>query len=215
MGLIGILFLPFIIVKRILWKIIWHSVYFFLKRPKLLIFVLTMLVVWIVYNSFLPLISPKNSPKLAPAAPPNIETKSQKTILPAIVGKIEDGNASFSKNLMKAMNEQQRQRYTLAFYHAMNLVPAGETYNWKSISMFGYFKMKENFVSKSGMICRKYEELISLQGHNQQFDNMACQYRNNPKNWCRLRATSTPSCEISGTPPSGFDSFSGWIKKIF
>lgn len=184
-----LLFLPFRIARRILWMIVWYSVYFLIRRPKLFIFAAIMLLVGIIYvgwevfeNRALIVAKPGGS---APAA----TTQN----VPTVSGNIEDGNSAFSKNLIELMQPFEKQAYSKQFYHAMQEQKPGEEYKWQIMpDIYGAITPAEFFKSSSGVDCRRFSELLSVKGNNQSIRGMSC--RRKEGGWCKLRPNSVPIC---------------------
>lgn len=128
--------------------------------------------------------------------------------LPTIQGKVANGNSVFAKNIMEVMQPQDLQLYSEHFYHAMQDVPSGVSYQWLlNNQFFGRVTAQAPHKSKSGVYCRHFEELLSYYGKHQRFVGMSCQRR--AGGWCKLRANSAKTCELG--KPGSFDL---WWKSI-
>ncbi len=199
-------------MRRIIWKIIWHSVYFFLKRPPLLIFCLLFILLWLgavfVASVNKPeFIKSEKSFSANGKKQPPFSTDS----LPEIIGNTDDGDSVFARDLFAIMQPEEKQSYGMIFNYAMQNLKKDEKYQWRRGSMFGYIIMKDDFRSKNGTLCRNYQELLKVQNAAQKFNGFACRHRNN-NGWCRLRKGSAPTCEIGIYEPGTWEKITDWFK---
>ena len=202
-----IITLPFKLLRFLIWKPIWHLVYFFLCRPMLTITLLSagaLYLGYIGYNVF---------DRWTHAVPPRVEQTQDKkptsyrvSALPPIAGKIRDGNSRFGEDVVVKLTPQENQSYYQEFYQAIIANKDNEPYFWQlNTQTFGKIVPKTAFVSGGGAYCRPFHEVISVHGAAQQSDEVMCQ-NDTKTGWCRLSTTSTPSCSI------GFSS--GWDRGI-
>lgn len=220
-ALIRLILLPVTVVRVLLWTVIWHFVYFFLKRPKLL-------VIALAFGGTFALLSltPSSSPDLPPVntEPPAKEGKKLKdspTVrmdghpinhppppekLPEIPGNIKDGNSYFSRSLIEKMEEPELMYYSREFHHAMYYGKAGIPYVWSSRSgnMFGQIDVGDAFQSSSGVWCRHYKEILSFKKHAARMSGISCRRKTNA-GWCKLPKGHALTCEVGR--PHGFDGF--------
>lgn len=115
--------------------------------------------------------------------------------LPPFVGKVEDGTSVFNVSIGKSMQGNDYPLYASHFRYAMTHFPADRYYKWMiRPTFYGYFKAEQPFKAKSGVMCRRFEEVTSYNKVNQRFKGVACQRGDG--GWCKLRGTSTLSCGI-------------------
>lgn len=187
-----LLFLPFRIARRILWMIVWYSVYFLLKRPKLFIFATMLLLAGVIYVGW-EVFQNRALMIAKPSATQMVEGKN----IPTVSGKIEDGNSAFSANIIEMMQPFEKQAYSKHFYYAMQDKKPGEEYRWQVVpTIYGAITPTESFTSSSGVPCRQFSELISVRGVNQSIRGISCKRKEG--GWCKLRPNSVPICGMKG-----------------
>lgn len=197
--MLQLLLLPFRIARRFLWMIIWYSVYFLLRRPKLFILAAVMLLVGILYAGWA---AYRDADLLTQAVPERTTDKrtgepAKKTEIPVVKGKIEDGNSAFAANLVKQMQPFEMQAYSKAFYGTMRTSPAGTEKRWQAnAEVYGSITPGETFKSGYGVTCRRFTELMSVRKTNQRFTGISCLRKDN--SWCKLRLKSAPVCDLKG-----------------
>lgn len=204
------------VFRKIIWKITWHSVRFFLWRPKA---VMLVIIAFLCFNTY-GIWNAPDAPEMVPAPPPSptqpaiAEKPSQNTSnkdftplsypaeLPPITRKVENGNSRFASNLLNLMGPNELQWYSRVFYHAMKTLPQGQTHQWLyqfgKFQMFGRITPTSLYHDDSGIICRNYNELLVINDRAQRTSGMACQRLGG--GWCKLRKGSAHTCEIK---PSG------------
>ncbi len=192
-------------IRRLLWLPFWHSVYYFLKKPRRILFLLAgLLGVMAFYNQH-----PSNQKVMIDTAGGTPEKFISEERLPEIRGKIADGNSVFAKSLMEQMEPADLQNYSGYFYHAMHWAPVGKPYQWNAYGrMFGKITAQAPYKSKSGVYCRRFNELLSYKGKHERFRGIACQRR--AGGWCKLRPSSAHTCELGR--PSSLELF---LKNLF
>jgi hypothetical protein len=201
------IFYPLVLLKRLLWNIIWHTVRFFLWRPKLLFFAPFIVLLFMLLNQ-----GSHQPPPLPPdsdAAQKELRKQHGKIsypdTLPPISGPIADGVSRFSKNLLKEMTPLELRWYSHEFYKAMNEIQSGTHHIWQFThnkrKAFGKISPGAAFHAKSGTICRPYSEILSVNNIAQQYRGYAC--RRDEGGWCRLGPSSALSCNLSR--PGGLD----------
>ncbi|MFO1241899.1 MAG: hypothetical protein U1E36_01650 [Rickettsiales bacterium] len=188
----NLLFLPFRVIRRFLWLIVWYSVYFLLRRPKLFIAVAVLLLFGILYSGW----QVYQNRTLMVAAPAPAKVQERNKEIPAVTGNIKDGNSAFATNLLNNMQPFQRQAYSKEFYNAMQKGAANVEYRWMaSDSVYGSIIPQDTFQSdRAGYSCRKFSELMRVDKENQKFTGIACQRQGG--GWCKLRPGSTPVCGL-------------------
>ena len=115
--------------------------------------------------------------------------------------KLENGNSYFHTNLFANMNEVERSTYNKNFVDVMEAGEPGKRYSWSIDRALGELRLFDTFSSKSGITCHRYSEWYQLGNIRQSYNGMAC--RKAERSWCKLRNTSTPTCELQ--KPGGVD----------
>ncbi len=187
--------------RRTIWLTIWHSVYYFLKRPRRIVYLALLLMIGLV--TIVTLDGRVDERILSAPLPPSDYAAGQVRDIPAMRGTITNGNSAFTKRLTSLMRDNDAQRYYAQFHHAMYSKDA--TYKWQvSTHFFGQFTLKPAYRAKSGKVCRSFEELISYGGQHQRFVGQSCK-RDDGRSWCKLRPHSAQTCHIGA--PSSFELF--------
>ncbi len=211
--------------KIILWLGVWHGVYFFLKKPKRLLWLVFTAPFWVsaigfcieyyfaeqeneVMSSPATAIHANVATNIDPNAPVNVndpkyimQKSSNVAYLPKFVGKIEDGTSAFNVNIAATMDSNDHNYYASHFRYAMNYFPANQKYKWLMNSHFyGYFEAKDKFKAQSGAVCREFSEIVHYNGKNQRFSGYACSRGDG--GWCKLRYKSSLSCKIGTSSPT-------------
>ncbi len=205
--------------RKYLWLVVWHAVYFFLVKPKRLIY-LGVLLVFALIGSVMffakpvdhgeaPPLPGMEGEKTAKAATNGKKDKKPLSFgsvatLPAIKGTIVNGNSAFSARLVETMDPVDVQSYSSYFYYAMKNAGANQPYRWMaSTDLFGEITAEPLFTSSSGVHCRYFSELLGYHGKGERFRGAACQRDAN--NWCKLGPRSALTC--------GIEKANGW--KVF
>ncbi|MBY0354450.1 MAG: hypothetical protein K2Q12_01820 [Rickettsiales bacterium] len=209
--------------RKVIWKIIWHTVRFFLWRPKALMVLLVAFLCWNTYGIW----NAPDAPDMVPPPPPapenimpepqpksaqarrraSLSPLSYPSELPPLPSKPSNGNSRFAADLLSKMGHNELQWYSRVFYHALQTLPAGETHQWlyafRDQQMFGTITPGAIEKEESGIVCRTFAELLVVNKQAQRLNGVACQRVGG--GWCKLRAGSVHTCEIS--TPSGIG---GW-----
>jgi hypothetical protein len=196
--------LPFKLLRLLIWKPIWHFVYFFLCRPMLAITVLSLGGMYLAYTGY------NVFDRWSHAIPPKVEKADGKAIksyrvsgMPQIRGTIQDGNSRFVDDVVAKLNAQENHLYYNEFYTAILNNRDDEPYFWQvSDQLFGKVIPQKAFLNPRGEYCRPFHEVISVHSVAQESDEVMCQ-NETKTGWCRLNTSSTPSCSI--TFSSGWD----------
>lgn len=86
------------------------------------------------------------------------------------------------------------------FEYALNTVTTPVPFEWKAYSGRGNITLTPAFKSKSGAICRNYQETIMLAKGNVHYAGVACK-RRGEAGWCRLRENAEAlSCAFEKAP---------------
>jgi surface antigen len=195
--LVSALLLP---IRKLLWKPIWHFVYFFLKKPKRLFYLVGVIATFALYATYAPdtapeVVAPDNPEASSDSVTPEVVPAYRSLVLPDIKGKISNGNARFAKRLAPSLPEKERAIYAGHFYHAVQNIPANDTYKWlKSESFFGSITVAAPFTAKNGVTCRNFDEVLAFSNKAQRFVGTACQRKSG--GWCKLSRTSAHTCEL-------------------
>ncbi|MFZ4125447.1 MAG: hypothetical protein ACOYJ2_05190 [Rickettsiales bacterium] len=135
--------------------------------------------------------------KAQPPAPPAMN-KNAPPIVVEPVRKVEDGNSSFAKDLMKMMTDDERAYYSQMFYWTMNNASAGKTTHWKNANTYGSISPQAIFLNNKGHACRKFSETLKVKDIKQNIRGLACQRGGGA--WCKLSPNATPSCGLGQEP---------------
>jgi len=111
---------------------------------------------------------------------------------------IEDGNSSFSTDLMQLMDSFERIHYSQNFYSAMDTLNAKQERTWVHKNIAGKFTITETFQNKRKQTCKRFKEVLKVHEIQQTLDAMACQ--RDQGGWCKLRPSSTPGCGLGQAP---------------
>ena len=181
-------------IKRLLWKPVWHFVYFFLKKPKRLWYVALLFAGLALFAAY----GPEPTPEMVMTekqAAELLEPDYKKVQLPQINGTVSNGNSRFAKRLGYQLPPQEREVYSRHFDFAIRTVPQGDMYKWKQHdAFFGSLKVAALFKAKNGIYCRNFEEVLAYQTSAQRFVGTACQRKSG--GWCKLNRSSAHTCEI-------------------
>ena len=112
-----------------------------------------------------------------------------------------NGDSAFADNLLAGMNDVEYASYIHAFVAVMEKGKPHTTYQWNTSNAIGKIIAGENFVTKTHQHCRGFSESYNVGQGSQFITGIAC--RNEQKGWCKLRATSTPTCHL--THPGGIE----------
>ncbi|TAF15706.1 MAG: hypothetical protein EAZ74_01110 [Alphaproteobacteria bacterium] len=204
--MLRLLMLPFQMfrmIRKILWRIIWHFVYFFLLKPQRLLYFTALIIVisWLMPDNRSVSSAP---PPLEPIKPMIEKSDQVVSTLPKIKGTIRNVNSVFNASSLDIMGDMERHNYYKHFYHVMTHEQADVPYRWKiSDNFFGSLTAQAPFKARSGVMCRFYKELLSYRGQHESFDGLACQRQRG--GWCRLRPQSAHTCSLG--KPSKMDMF--------
>lgn len=193
--MLRLLLLPFTIARRFLWMVVWHGVYFLLKRPKLFMLSAALLLAGIIYSGWVAYMNvdllTQETGKTLP------QSVAQAKDIPAVGGKIEDGNSAFATNLLSRMQPFEKQAYAKAFNGTMSGTAAGKENRWQANDdAYGSITPGDVFKSGYGASCRRFSELMSVRGINQKFTGISCIRKNG--SWCKLRPNSAAVCDLKG-----------------
>ena len=204
--------------RKYLWLVVWHGVYFFLVKPKRLIYLGVVLVAGVIALVMIfarpvdhgdaPPLPGMEGEKSAKATSGKKEKKALSfgsiQTLPAIKGAIANGNSAFSTRLVEIMDPIDMQTYSSYFYYAMKNATPDKPYRWMaSNDLFGEITAQPAFTAGGGSTCRYFTELLSYHGKGERFNGAACQRDAN--SWCKLGPRSTLTCGIE--KPSGWKLF--------
>jgi surface antigen len=132
-----------------------------------------------------------------PPAPPPTD-KNAPPISIDTVRKVENGNSSFAKDLLKMMSANERAYYSNIFYWTMNNASAGKTIHWNNLNTFGAITPQAIFLNNKGHACRKFTETLKVKDIKQNIKGIACQRGGGA--WCKLGPNATPSCGLGQMP---------------
>ncbi len=193
----SIIKLPFKLLRLLIWKPIWHLVYFFLCRPLLTITLLSVGGMYLAYAGYNVFERWSHAVPPKPAQATGKKSNSYRvSSLPPIQGKIADGNSRFADDVVVKLTAQENQIYYQEFYQAILSNKDDEPYFWQlNAQTFGKVVPKKAFLNPRGEYCRPFHEVISVHNMAQQSDEVMCQ-NEQKTGWCRLSTTSTPSCSI-------------------
>lgn len=135
-------------------------------------------------------------PQQAPSRNPDGSPKPLSPI--NAVRKQEDGNSRFATDLIKKMQDHEKNAYSQHFYWAMNKADPGQTHQWKEHNIEGDITVTEAFTNKSGTICKRFSENLKVHEIRQQIDGIACAKTGG--SWCKLRKDATPACGLGKRP---------------
>ena len=224
------------ISKIILWLGIWHVVYYFLKKPKRLLWIAFTAPLWISVIGFAIEYYNANQENEVMSSPPdinissNISTTKQPAnatkenphdpkiimknssnidLIPKFVGRIEDGASAFNTPISSTMSVHDYNFYASHFRYVMSNFPADKQYKWLiNDDFYGYFEAQKKFKAPSGVICREFQEITHYNGKNQGFSGVAC--ARGDGGWCKLRRKSSLNCKIGHSSPTSIF----WRNKI-
>jgi surface antigen len=125
---------------------------------------------------------------------------------------IEDGNSSFSTDLLQQMTEPERISYSQNFYWAMDHIATGQTHIWANQNIAGKFNVTETFKNKRGQTCKRIKETLKVHSIQQTLDALACQRAQG--GWCKLRPNATPGCGL-GRASSTLNDISRSFNNLF
>ena len=125
------------------------------------------------------------APKLpeAPAAAPKPVT-------------VEDANGAFAKNALATLEENEYRTYGHFFYNMMNTQEGEGLRDWKTQHASGVISASAPFEGAFHSECRRYAERYTVGAVIQQRSGITCKDKKSAA-WCKLRATSLPTCELN------------------
>jgi len=183
--------------------LIWHFVYFFICRPKLLILLIIVLTAGGVWFA-------KNYERLGFGQQPIVQAAVSK--LPTLRHTPKKSTGRFALDVATTLDEPSQQYYAQQYQFTMNSIEDGKPYLWVAHdTLFGKITPYKMFQTKRGVYCRKYNELLHGPRAAHIRDGIACQ-KTDGTGWCRLPAKAIPNCEIGF---SGDDSILGKVKGLF
>jgi surface antigen len=220
--LLRLIIFPILLVRRILWPMLANSLgivrrVFFFFFNKILIYLIAFFILYFFYT----LVSGEPEP-VAAVSPSGVgadaeasKPREKLTSLPAITGRVTDGNSSFAKPIPPRMSKPDLARYSAEYHYVMTYIPAGEPYLWKNETetLFGKITAGTPYQSKNGVWCRPFEEVLVYHQEAQNIRGIACR-RADGSGWCKLRPESTPNCEL-GYNPTRLESFRQRIGRWF
>lgn len=124
----------------------------------------------------------------------------------------EDGNSSFSTDLIKKMREDERVVYSQHFYWALNQGATGQKYTWNQHNIAGEITIAEVFTNKTGSTCKRFNEVLKVHEIRQTSSGLAC--ARGDGSWCKLHRSATPACGL-GREAGFFDGISSKINRMF
>lgn len=222
MGLIVRLILfPILFVRRILWPMLKGflkaplGVLKFFLKSSLLIYIIAFVILYFAIQSWTQGGKPPVTPPPATMEQKSPTLRKKVTQIPPFKNPIGDGNSPFAKKLWGKMTKGERELYSQEFAYAMYYAPAGEPHLFASMGnvLFGEIRAGIPYRTKTGTICRTFEEVVSYQDEAQKLRGKSCQ-RANGKGWCKLGMESAPNCELGyseGTWGSMKRTFRRWF----
>jgi surface antigen len=138
-----------------------------------------------------------SAPLTTPPTPPQ-QTKGAPPIAIEPVRKVENGNSSFAKDLLKMMSDNERAYYSQIFYWTMNNASAGKPVHWNNLNSYGTVTPQAIFLNNKGEACRRFTEVLKVKDIKQNIKGIACQRGGGA--WCKLGPNATPGCGLGQVP---------------
>jgi surface antigen len=95
----------------------------------------------------------------------------------------------------------------------MSTTPNGTAQSWKFYNIHGSIRPVSTFRNKSGVVCRKFTEVLKVHRIQQTLSGTACD--NGERTWCKLRPNATPACNLGGKMPGMFDGLTNAVQGLF
>jgi hypothetical protein len=101
---------------------------------------------------------------------------------------------------LAALSDAEKSYYAKVFDYTMDTIKSGEKYDWASYSGKGSINVEKTFVSKSGAVCRPFNEAFNVGGHEGIDKGVGCK-RRGKDGWCKLDlGKEAKTCALEDSP---------------
>jgi len=93
------------------------------------------------------------------------------------------------------MSRAERSYYEQVYDYSMTTTKPGESYDWRTQNAAGRLTIGEAYTSKSGSLCRNFNEYLNIRGQMGQVQGVGCK-RAGSDGWCKLKPGNALTCSM-------------------